>query len=89
MLRKVAPGVATNYTHSLSLKNEGPSLLAADSEEELSSDEASDMEDNRPSLLLLNVSFATALQLCIRMIMCFPTAVDVEGSSLTVCCNLE
>jgi hypothetical protein len=35
-------------------KNEGPSLLAADSEEEPSSDEASDMEDNRPSLLPLN-----------------------------------
>ena len=33
------------------------------------------MEDNRPSLLPVNVSFATA--------------VDVEGSSLTVCCNLE
>jgi hypothetical protein len=33
---------------------EGPSLLAADSEEEPSSDEGSDVEDNRPSLLPLD-----------------------------------
>ena len=37
-------------------EHEGPSLLAADSEEEPSSDEGSDMEDKRPSLLPLNVS---------------------------------
>ena len=36
---------------------EGPSLLAADSEEEPSSDEGSDVEDNRPSLLPLDVSW--------------------------------
>lgn len=37
-----------------------PSLLAADSEEELSSEGQSDIEDERPPLLQLNVSRSPA-----------------------------
>ena len=48
------PELAT--TCILQVYIEGPSLLAADSEEEPSSDEGSDVEDNRPSLLPLDVS---------------------------------
>lgn len=53
-IRMRGPAIHSLYYQTY---REGPSLLSADSDEEPSSEEASDIEDNRPSLLPLDVNY--------------------------------